>query len=249
MKWLQRVIQAWQKARELPYLGRGSFAVAIGLLILSIMLGWHRTHPDDDVGAAIQQAQLAEISVPKSILVLANVLPYLNLWVTLGLPVLLLVIWRRWGDLKRLMFPVSVAAVSVALWAIASDLVEYIAHSQMTEMGEPPAPVAFAFKLVFIALVLISVPLVLLLSTHRPLGALHPTEFPASARLLLRVILLLMGHHGPAGQFEGLPDFQIQRARCRWLLPQLDAACLYADNAGRIVALGALLADAHVTCQ
>ena len=206
MKWLQRVIQAWQKARELPYLGRGSFAVAIGLLILSIMLGWHRTHPDDEVGAAIQQAQLAEISVPKSILVLANVLPYLNLWVTLGVPVLLLVIWRRWGDLKRLMFPVSVAAVSVALWAIASDLVEYIAHSQMTEMGEPPAPVAFAFKLVLIALVLISVPLVLLyyrrislLERYTLQTFLHPLVFCFVSFFSLWVIMDLL---------DNLKDFQ-----------------------------------------
>jgi len=213
MKWLQRVIQAWQKARELPYLGRGSFAVAIGLLILSIMLGWHRTHPDDEVGAAIQQAQLAEISVPKSILLLANVLPYLNLWVTLGVPVLLLVIWRRWGDLKRLIFPVSVAAVSVALWAIASDLVEYIAHSQMTEMGEPPAPVAFAFKLVFIALVLISVPLVLLY--YRRIGLLerytlqtflHPLVFCFVSFFSLWVIMDLL---------DNLKDFQTSKSSVR----------------------------------
>lgn len=210
MKWLQRVIQAWQKARELPYLGRGSFAVAIGLLILSIMLGWHRTHPDDEVGAAIQRAQLAEISVPKSILVLANVLPYLNLWVTLGVPVLLLVIWRRWGDLKHLMFPVSVAAVSVALWAIASDLVEYIAHSQMTEMGEPPAPVAFAFKLVLIALVLISVPLVLLyyqriglLERYTLKTFLHPLVFCFVSFFSLWVIMDLL---------DNLKDFQTSKS-------------------------------------
>ena len=210
MKWQQRVIQAWQKARELPYLGRGSFAVAIGLLILSILLGWHRTHPDDEVGAAIQQAQLAHISVPKSILVLAGVLPYLNLWVTLGVPVLLLVIWRRWGDLQRLMFPVSVAAVSVALWAIASELVDYIAHSQMTEMGEPPAPVAFAFKLVFIALVLLSMPLVLLY--YRRLGILerytlstflHPLLFCFVSFFSLWIIMDLL---------DNLKDFQASKS-------------------------------------
>ncbi len=210
MKWQQRVIQAWQKARELPYLGRGSFAVAIGLLILSILLGWHRTHPDDEVGAAIQQAQLAHISVPKSILVLAGVLPYLNLWVTLGVPVLLLVIWRRWGDLQRLMFPVAVAAVSVALWAIASELVDYIAHSQMTEMGEPPAPVAFAFKLVFIALVLLSVPLVLLY--YRRLGILerytlstflHPLLFCFVSFFSLWIIMDLL---------DNLKDFQASKS-------------------------------------
>jgi lipopolysaccharide export system permease protein len=210
MKWLQRVIPAWQKARELPYLGRGSFMAAIGLLLLSILLGWHRTHPDDEVGAAIQQAQLAQISVPKSILVLAGVLPYLNLWIMLGMPVLLLVIWRRWGDLRRLMFPVSVAAVSLALWAIASELVEYIAHSQMTEMGEPPAPVAFAFKLVFIALVLGSVPFVLLY--YRRIGLLerytlrtflHPLLFCFVSFFSLWIIMDLL---------DNLKDFQASKS-------------------------------------
>lgn len=183
---------------------------AIGLLILSILLGWHRTHPDDEVGAAIQQAQLAQISVPKSILVLAGVLPYLNLWIMLGMPVLLLVIWRRWGDLRRLMFPVSVAAVSLALWAIASELVEYIAHSQMTEMGEPPAPVAFAFKLVFIALVLGSVPFVLLY--YRRIGLLerytlrtflHPLLFCFVSFFSLWIIMDLL---------DNLKDFQASKS-------------------------------------
>jgi hypothetical protein len=206
MKWQQRVIQAWQKARELPYLGRSSFVVAIALLILSMLLGWHRTHPDDAVGVAIQQAQQAQMDVPRSILVLSSVLPYLNLWVTLGVPVLLLVIWRRWGDLRRLMFPVSVASVSMAVWAIASDLVDYIARSQMTEIGEPPAPTAFAFKLVFIALALISVPFALhyyrrisLLERYTLRTFLHPLVFCFVSFFTLWIIMDLL---------DNLKDFQ-----------------------------------------
>lgn len=199
MKWQQRVIQAWQKARELPYLGRGSFAVAITLLIISMLMGWHRTHPDDAVDAALQQAQVAQMDVPQGILVLSKVLPYLNLWVRLGIPVLLIVIWRRWGDLRRLMLPVSIASVSMAVWSIASDLVDYIAHSHMTEMGEPPEPVAFAFKLMFIALVFLSVPFAL--HYYRRIGILeryalrtfmHPLVFCFVSFFTLWIIMDLL---------------------------------------------------------
>lgn len=199
MKWQQRVIQAWQKARELPYLGRGSFAVAITLLIISMLMGWHRTHPDDAVDAALQQAQVAQMDVPQGILILSRVLPYLNLWVRLGIPVLLIVIWRRWGDLRRLMLPVSIASVSMAVWSIASDLVDYIAHSHMTEMGEPPEPVAFAFKLVFIALVFLSVPFAL--QYYRRIGILerytlrtflHPLVFCFVSFFTLWIIMDLL---------------------------------------------------------
>ncbi|MFN0075665.1 MAG: LptF/LptG family permease [Prosthecobacter sp.] len=210
MKWQQRVIQAWQKARELPYLGRGSFAVAIGWVVLAIALGWHRTHPDDAAGEAIQQAQMAQMAVPKGILVLAGVLPYLNLWVTLGTMVLLLVIWRRWGDLRRLMFPVSVASVSLAVWVIASELVEYIAHSQMTEMGEPPAPVAFAFKLVSITLALLSVPFALhyyrrtgLLERYTLRTFAHPLVFCFVSFCSLWIIMDLL---------DNLKDFQYAKS-------------------------------------
>ena len=206
MKWQQRVILAWQKARELPYLGRSSFAVAIALLILSMLMGWHRTHPDDAVDAALQQAQQSQMDVPQGILILSRVLPYLNLWVRLGVPVLLIVIWRRWGDLRRLMLPVSIAAVSMAVWAIASDLVDYIAHSNMTEIGEPPVPLAFAFKLVFIALVFLSAPFALqyyrrigLLERYTLRAFLHPLLFCFVSFFTLWIIMDLL---------DNLKDFQ-----------------------------------------
>ncbi len=160
-QWLQRAIEFWRKTRELPYVGRSLFGLAIVVLVAAIASGWHHSHPDDNAGAAIQQAAQAQVAVPPGILMLAHILPYLNLWVTIGVPLLLIIVWRRWGNLTRLMAPVSISAVSIALWAVASELVEYIAHSQMTEMGEPPAPVAFAFKLFFIVLALGSVPVAL----------------------------------------------------------------------------------------
>lgn len=161
MKWLKRLIQASQQARELPYVGRSLVVVALGLLVMAIIFDWHRTHPDDVAGEAILKATEAQVDVPRSIRVLSGILPYLNLWVSIGVPLLLLMIWRRWGNLTRLMAPVTIASASVALWAIASELVDYIAHSHMTEMGEPPVPWAFAFKLVFIGLAVGSLPLAL----------------------------------------------------------------------------------------
>lgn len=206
MKWLQRVIQASQKARDLPYLGRSSFAAAIVLLVLAISLGWHNLHPDKSAGEVIQQAHQSEIAVPASIQTLAKVLPYLNLWVSLGVPLLLFVIWRRWGDLRRLMLPVLIASVSVAAWAIANELVEYIAQAQMTEMGESPTPVAFALKLVLLALVLISIPFAL--RYYRKIGLmerytlrtfLHPLVFCFVSFFSLWIIMDLL---------DNLKDFQ-----------------------------------------
>lgn len=216
MKWLKGMPKAWQKARELPYLGRGSFAVIITLLIISMLMGWHRTHPDDAVDAAMQQAQQSQRDVPEGILVLARVLPYLNLWIRLGVPVLLIVIWRRWGDLRRLMFPVCVASVSMAVWAIASDLVDYIAHSHMTEIGEPPVPAAFAFKLAFIALVYLSVPFAL--HYYRSIGILerytlrtflHPLVFCFVSFFTLWIIMDLL---------DNLKDFQESKAGVVWVI-------------------------------
>ncbi len=205
-QWLQRAIYIWQKGRELPYVGRSLFIIALAALVVAIASGWHHSHPDDDAGAAIHQAQQAEMVVPPIILTLARILPYLNLWVTIGVPLLLIVVWRRWGNLTRLMAPVSIAAFSIALWAVASELVDYIVHSQMTETGEPPAPVAFAFKLFFIVLALGSLPVALqyyrktLLLEHYTLSAfLQPLFFCFISFSSLWVIMDLL---------DNLKDFQ-----------------------------------------
>jgi LPS export ABC transporter permease LptG len=203
---LQQLIQAWQKARDLPYVGRSLFGLASVFLVVAIAMGWHRTHPDDVAGEAILQARQAQITLPKAVLVLSSILPYLNLWVSIGVPLLLIVIWRRWGNLTRLMAPVSIASGSIALWAIASELVDYIAHANMTEMGEPPAPVAFAFKLVFIALAVGSMPFALqyyrktsILERYTLRTFLHPLLFCFVSFCSLWIIMDLL---------DNLKDFQ-----------------------------------------
>lgn len=209
-QWLQRAINLWQKGRELPYVGRSLFIIALAALVVAIATGWHHSHPDDDAGAAIHQAHQAEMAVPPSILVLARILPYLNLWVSIGVPLLLIVVWRRWGNLTRLMAPVSIAAFSIALWAVASELVDYIAHSQMTETGEPPAPIAFAFKLFSIVMALCCLPVALqyyrktlLLERYTLNAFLQPLAFCFISFSSLWVIMDLL---------DNLKDFQVAGA-------------------------------------
>ncbi|MBL9131521.1 MAG: LptF/LptG family permease, partial [Verrucomicrobiaceae bacterium] len=161
MKGLQRLANAWQRLMDLPFLGRGSFVLALALLLLAITRDWHNTHPDEEVGEAIELAQRSNMEVPYLIKRLARILPYLNLWVTLGSAVLVLVIWRRWNEPRRLMVPLIIASVSFTAWAVAGELVEYIAQAQMTELGEPPVPAAFVVKQVLIALALLSAPIAL----------------------------------------------------------------------------------------
>lgn len=135
--------------------------LALGLLMVAISQDWHRTHPDEDVDEAIEMAARSGQPVPYGIERLARILPYLNLWISIGSAVLLLVVWRRWNQPKRLQFPITVAAFSITGWAIASELVDYIAHAQMTEMGEPPVPAAFYFKQVLLAVAVLSMPVAL----------------------------------------------------------------------------------------
>ena len=158
MKWLRSVTAAWQRLIQLPFLGRSSFALALGLLIVAIAQDWHVSHPDEAVWEAIELAQRSNQAVPAGIRRLERVLPYLNLWVALGSVVLVLVIWRRWNQPQKLLLPLSIASISLIVWAIASELVDYIVHAQMTEFGEPPVPAAFFIKQLIIAVTLLSVP-------------------------------------------------------------------------------------------
>jgi len=162
MKWLQHLARVWQKIINLPFLGRGSFLLALGVLITAIVLDWHREHPDEQIGEAIELAHRSNMEVPYLIRRLSSILPYLNLWVTLGSFVMLVVIWRRWNEPRRLLIPLLIASISFTAWAIAGELVDYIAQAQMTELGEPPVPFAFVAKQALIALTLLSVPLALL---------------------------------------------------------------------------------------
>lgn len=216
MKWLQRLASTWQRMMDLPFLGRGSFLLALSLLLVAIIQDWHRTHPDTEVGEAIHLAQRANMEVPDAIQRLARILPYLNLWVTLGSAVLVLVIWRRWNEPRKLMVPLIIASVSVTAWAIAGEVVGYIAQAQMTELGEPPVAAAFVVKQVLIALALLSTPVAL--GYYLRCGILEQYTLRAFVQPLVFCFLSFCALWIIADLLDNLKDFQEAKSKFRDIL-------------------------------
>jgi LPS export ABC transporter permease LptG len=216
MTWLKSAAAAWQRILQLPYLGRSSFLLTLTLLLLAVTQDWHRTHPDEEVDEAIELAQKSNQDVPYAIRRLARVVPYLNLWVTLGAGVLVLVIWRRWNEPRKLLLPLSIAAISLTAWALAGELVDYIVHAQMTEFGEPPVALAFIFKQVLMASALLSMPLALLyyvrcgiLEQYTLRGFVQPLVFCFLSFCSLWIIADLL---------DNLKDFQEAKSKLRDVL-------------------------------
>jgi LPS export ABC transporter permease LptG len=216
MKWLQRLANAWQRLLDLPFLGRGSFVLALALLLLAITRDWHSTHPDEEVGEAIELAQRANMEVPYAIRRLARILPYLNLWVTLGSGVLVLVVWRRWNEPRRLMVPLIIASVSFTAWAIAGELVEYIAQAQMTELGEPPVLAAFVVKQVLIALAILSAPVAL--GYYLRCGILEQYTLRTFVQPLVFCFISFCALWIIADLLDNLKDFQEAKSKFRDIL-------------------------------
>ncbi|MBK8093184.1 MAG: LptF/LptG family permease [Verrucomicrobiaceae bacterium] len=208
---LRRIAAFWQRVIHLPYLGRGGFALLLLVLLLSITQDWHLSHPDEDVDEAIELARQSNQSVPWSIQRLTRVMPYLNLWVTLGSVLLVLIIFRRWNQPSRLMLPLLVAAGSLTVWAVGGELVGYIVHSQMTDFGEPAVPLAFLGKQMLIAASLLSVPGALwwwmglgILEKHTLRCFIHPLVFCFTAFCSLYIIADLL---------DNMKDFQDAKSR------------------------------------
>ncbi len=154
-----------QKVRTWPFLGRTSFVVGLALMLLAWTQGHHLDHPSDVPGYASEQGVLKPLPgvAPPSRLLqqVASLLPYLDRWMLIGGAVYLFVMFRHWPDARKMQFPTWVAAISVALWAIATDLVQQLGNMQLTEMGEPPAIGAYTIKLVLIAVAMLMVPVML----------------------------------------------------------------------------------------
>ena len=216
MKWLQRLANIWQKLIELPFLGRGSFLLAMSLLLVAIFLDWHSTHPDEVVGEAIELAQRSRMEVPDAIRRLARIMPYLNLWVTLGSIVLVLVVWRRWNEPRKLLVPFVISSVSFAAWAIAGELVEYIAQAQMTELGEPPVAWAFVVKQGLIAVAFLSVPLAL--RYYLRCGIIERYTLRVFVQPLLFCFLSFCALWIIADLLDNLKDFQEAKSKFRDIL-------------------------------
>ncbi|TDU70978.1 LPS export ABC transporter permease LptG [Prosthecobacter fusiformis] len=167
MTWLPTLLKKLRliahRVRVWPFLGRSAFSLALLIMILLATQGHHLDHPPEVVGYDIQSGKLvAQQGVQPAGPILKTVslmLPYLDIWILVGGAVYLFVLLRRWGNPPKLVFPTWAAALSVAAWAISSDIAHQLGAMQMTELGEPLAMTAYWIKMVMIYLACICVPL------------------------------------------------------------------------------------------
>ncbi len=150
------------RSQSWPYVGRATFALALTTMILLATQGHHLDNPADLEGYQIQGGKLiAEegAAPPGTVLkTVSVVLPYLDTWMLVGGAVYIFILLRQWGNVRKLVFPTWVAAVSVSLWLICSDIAHHLGPMQMTEMGEPPALAAYWVKLALLFTAGICVP-------------------------------------------------------------------------------------------
>ena len=169
MSWLHHLSRPTRavahRARTWPYLGRTAFALSLLAMLLAWTQGHHLDHPPDVAGYEMQDGKLvAEQGGGQAGPVLRTVsllLPYLDRWMIVGAVVYVFVLLRRWGHPRELLFATWVGAISVAAWAVATDLAHQLGRMQMTEMGEPPAMAAYWVKLAMIVMAMLCVPLLL----------------------------------------------------------------------------------------
>jgi LPS export ABC transporter permease LptG len=169
MIWLQHLFRALRavahRARTWPYLGRSAFALGLIVMLLAWTQGHHLDHPPEVVGYELQNGELVAHEgvrpVGPLIKAVSLMLPYLDFWMQVGGVLFVFVLLRQWGNVRKLVFPAWVAAVSVAAWAIATDLASRFGNMQMSEMGEPPAVSAYWVKLGMILLASLCVPFLL----------------------------------------------------------------------------------------
>lgn len=169
MTWLSPILKKSRaiahRVRTWPFLGRSAFALALLVMLLLVTQGHHLDHPPEVVGYEIQAGKLvAQQGVGPAGPLLKTVsllLPYLDTWMLVGGAVYLFVLLRRWGRPEKLILPSWVAAISVAAWAMSSDIARQIGAMQMTEMGEPLAMTAYWVKIAMIYMATICVPMLI----------------------------------------------------------------------------------------
>jgi LPS export ABC transporter permease LptG len=169
MTWLPTLLKKLRmlahRVRVWPYLGRSAFSLALLVMILLVTQGHHLDHPPEVAGYDIQAGKLIAqqgVSPAGPVLKIVSVfLPYLDMWILVGGAVYLFILLRQWGNPPKLVFPTWVASISVAAWAIGSDIAHQLGAMQMTELGEPLAMTAYWMKMVMIYVACISVPLLI----------------------------------------------------------------------------------------
>lgn len=162
---LKKLRAVAHRVRTWPFLGRSAFSLALLVMLLLATQGHHLDHPPEVAGYEVQAGKLvAQQGVGPAGPVLKTVsllLPYLDTWMLVGGAVYLFILLRQWGNPPKLVFPTWVAGLSVAAWAICSDIAHQLGAMQMTEMGEPLAMTAYWTKIGMIYLACICVPLLI----------------------------------------------------------------------------------------
>jgi|JI6StandDraft_1071083.scaffolds.fasta_scaffold07864_5 LPS export ABC transporter permease LptG len=168
MSWLRdfliRLRALQKRSRRWPYAGRITFALALIAMLLLVTQGHHLDNPADITGYDLRNGKLvAEQGGPPPGPILkfvSVVLPYLDKWMLVGGLVFITILLRQWGYLRKLIVPTWIAGVSIAAWAIGTDIAHQLGVAQMTELGEPFAIAAYWVKLVLLLLGVLSLPAV-----------------------------------------------------------------------------------------
>lgn len=150
MDLLQAAKRGWARVRALPYVGRSAFVLALAAMLLLATRRHHLENPAEVAGYDVREGRLISPDGDPAgplLSVVSLLLPYLEKWMFVGGAVYLFILLRQWGNPRKLVFPTWVAAPSVALWAVCSDIALHFGPMQMTEMGEPPAMAAYWVKL------------------------------------------------------------------------------------------------------
>lgn len=162
---LSRLRALLEHSRGWPYAGRTAFALALITMLLAVTQGRHLDKPAEVVGYEVRDGKLiAEQGVAPAGPILKTVsvlLPYLDMWMLVGGAVYVFILLRQWGNVRKLVVPTWVAAVSIAACAVSSDIARQLGAMQMTEMGEPVALAAYWLKLALLVLATLCVPALL----------------------------------------------------------------------------------------
>jgi LPS export ABC transporter permease LptG len=187
------------------------FVAGVAWILFQQGQGYHEAFVPEIPSSAAEYAAMVKRgwSPPSQIMLgLDYLMPYLDLWIRIGGLIYLLVLIRRWPDTGRMVMPSWIAAGFLAAWTVAGDLAEYLlSSSQMTEMGEPPAYAAYAFKILLDGMAPLFVPMALHYHASRPLMQrytletfLQPLVFCFIAFSSLWIIMDVLDH---------MRDFQI----------------------------------------
>jgi LPS export ABC transporter permease LptG len=154
-----------RRSRRWPYAGRITFALALIAMLLLATQGHHLDNPADITGYDLRGGVLVseQGGAPPGLALrfVSVALPYLDQWMLVGGCVFITILLRQWGNLRKLVVPTWGAGLSIAAWAVCTDIAHQLGAAQMTELGEPFAFAAYWLKLVLLTISILSLPVML----------------------------------------------------------------------------------------